>query len=333
MGRKRAHSASGGFLQAIHAEPDEDAHRLVYADWIEENGDPDRADFIRVQCQLACAEEADPRRAALEAREAELLKANLVKWTDLAFVSWLGHSRATCRNPRKHGFCTTVAEGLQAHIEQGTHPTNDPRHHAAYERRLVAERRMASRYKMGRATAWFGLWDANKATFRRGFVEDVQVYPYVIDLFAEAFADLTVLRRLVIDDEDGDAFVSPTRLVDLLGRLPLLSLDCRQFAEEDVEVLVGSPNCARLVDLKLTIYGYGDLAAERIAASPHLTGLKSLALTHVSAFTDHAVRQLLDSPHLHALKRLELVGEGLDFPMEISEPLRRECTARFGTEW
>jgi uncharacterized protein (TIGR02996 family) len=41
------------FLKAILADPDEDSHRLVFADWLTENGDADRGEFIRVQCELA----------------------------------------------------------------------------------------------------------------------------------------------------------------------------------------------------------------------------------------------------------------------------------------
>ena len=35
------------FLQAILDAPDDDTPRLVYADWLEEHGQPDRAEFIR----------------------------------------------------------------------------------------------------------------------------------------------------------------------------------------------------------------------------------------------------------------------------------------------
>ena len=40
-------------LAAILAEPDDDTARLVYADWLQEQGDEGRAEFIRVQCELA----------------------------------------------------------------------------------------------------------------------------------------------------------------------------------------------------------------------------------------------------------------------------------------
>jgi uncharacterized protein (TIGR02996 family) len=42
-----------GLLRAICASPDDDAPRLVYADWLDEHGDGLLAEFIRVQIALA----------------------------------------------------------------------------------------------------------------------------------------------------------------------------------------------------------------------------------------------------------------------------------------
>jgi uncharacterized protein (TIGR02996 family) len=41
------------FLADIIESPDDDTPRLVYADWLEDNDQPDRAAFIRVQCRPA----------------------------------------------------------------------------------------------------------------------------------------------------------------------------------------------------------------------------------------------------------------------------------------
>jgi uncharacterized protein (TIGR02996 family) len=41
------------FQASILESPDDDALRLIYADWLDEHGQPKRAEFIRVQCQLA----------------------------------------------------------------------------------------------------------------------------------------------------------------------------------------------------------------------------------------------------------------------------------------
>jgi uncharacterized protein (TIGR02996 family) len=64
------------FLRAIIEDPDDDALRLVYADWLEERGQAARAEFIRIQCGLA----RSPGDAALKAREQELLEAHQVEW-------------------------------------------------------------------------------------------------------------------------------------------------------------------------------------------------------------------------------------------------------------
>jgi uncharacterized protein (TIGR02996 family) len=71
------------FLRAIHDRPDDDAPRLVYADWLDERGDADRAEFIRVQCALARAAADDPRRPERLAREQELLKRHGKVWGGL----------------------------------------------------------------------------------------------------------------------------------------------------------------------------------------------------------------------------------------------------------
>ena len=57
---------------AIVTDADDDTPRLVYADWLDENGDPDHAEFIRVQCRLADLSPAEPEWVDLKEREAEL---------------------------------------------------------------------------------------------------------------------------------------------------------------------------------------------------------------------------------------------------------------------
>lgn len=46
-------TTADAFLKVIIAEPQEDVHRLVFADWLEEHGEEGRASFIRAQCELA----------------------------------------------------------------------------------------------------------------------------------------------------------------------------------------------------------------------------------------------------------------------------------------
>lgn len=61
------------FIRMIAAQPKEDGPRLVYADWLEEHGECERAEFIRVQIELATPGLSSRRMRALRIRERELL--------------------------------------------------------------------------------------------------------------------------------------------------------------------------------------------------------------------------------------------------------------------
>ena len=56
---------------AVIANVDDDTPRLVYADWLDENGDPDRASFIRTQCGLWEKNPSDPDYIDVLERQAE----------------------------------------------------------------------------------------------------------------------------------------------------------------------------------------------------------------------------------------------------------------------
>jgi uncharacterized protein (TIGR02996 family) len=68
-----------GFLRAIIQNPDDDTPRLIYADWLEEQGNP-RGEFIRVQCELARSDLPTPRRLQLLEREKQLLARYRQEW-------------------------------------------------------------------------------------------------------------------------------------------------------------------------------------------------------------------------------------------------------------
>ena len=65
------------FLSAIVAEPDEDTPRLVAADFLDENGESDRAAFIRVQVALTRLEASGLSKSA---------EANVLRKKERAFL-------------------------------------------------------------------------------------------------------------------------------------------------------------------------------------------------------------------------------------------------------
>jgi uncharacterized protein (TIGR02996 family) len=71
------------FLRAIAENPDEDLPRLLYADWLEEQGSAEeqaRAEFIRLQCALEAMSPADEQAPPMRRREQELFEQI---WPDL----------------------------------------------------------------------------------------------------------------------------------------------------------------------------------------------------------------------------------------------------------
>ena len=85
------------FLAAVCAAPADDTARLVYADWLEENGDPSRAEFIRVQVELARQAAGGGVEPALADRNGEILAGYGEAWRaelpELSNVQWLGFWR------------------------------------------------------------------------------------------------------------------------------------------------------------------------------------------------------------------------------------------------
>src|SRR6476469_3629321 len=74
-------------LARVCAEPDDDLPRLVYADWLDEHGDP-RGEFIRVQIALSRRE--DRAEVSLADRERDLLYHHRSDWLARLDEHWRG---------------------------------------------------------------------------------------------------------------------------------------------------------------------------------------------------------------------------------------------------
>jgi uncharacterized protein (TIGR02996 family) len=105
------------FLADIIAYPNDDAPRLVFADWLTDQGDEERAEFIRVQCERASLAAEDPRQESLARREQTLLKRNGTRWARLlrgSVAEWAFHRGFLERIavlPRNHdSFCVQLDE-------------------------------------------------------------------------------------------------------------------------------------------------------------------------------------------------------------------------------
>jgi uncharacterized protein (TIGR02996 family) len=93
------------FLRAIFDSPDDDTPRLVYADFLQEHGEPERAELIRVQCRLASIQRRSEPVEVGESRkrERELLdklhpELELIHWTPEEQAR-IGHERGFLIEP------------------------------------------------------------------------------------------------------------------------------------------------------------------------------------------------------------------------------------------
>lgn len=81
-------SNRSSFISSIVSEPDEDTHRLVFADWLTENNEPDLGEFIRAQIEMSrwsgadlpVSAEENERRTSVKRRKDDLFARHKAEW-------------------------------------------------------------------------------------------------------------------------------------------------------------------------------------------------------------------------------------------------------------
>jgi uncharacterized protein (TIGR02996 family) len=333
-------------LRAIIEEPDSDDLRLIYADWLQDHGDPARAEFIRLQCRLARMDEHDPERPALEDREADLLADHGDRW--LADVPE-GLAPSKDYAPRfRRGFLDEVAVDWRTFAERGdelfgTVPVGRLHIHAygysvpgtggpAVRDRLRALQRGENTECAGRAETMAALAACpSLARVRRLDLRFNTLGPdHLATLFASRY--LRGLDELYLDGNVGGriiagwpgagslrrlSFLEPLSAADVaalaasphLGRLRDLNLfNCRINAES-LRALVDSPTLARLKTLILGGNPLGEQGVALLASWSGLAGLGCLDLGRINGpvgLTDAGLFALTASPHLTRLRHLDL---------------------------
>jgi uncharacterized protein (TIGR02996 family) len=272
-----------GFLQAITDEPDEDAHRLVYADWLDEQGNPERAEFIRVQCELArlpcgslpgrppTAEELaiDHARQTLQAREQDLLDRHARDWLgplhDGVDYWWFDRGLPVVALSGRWWQRTRFRLG-----------------------RLLGRSVLAS--LLVRPTARQA-WRWVKTLYLEGaddaMLAEVAPSPHLSGLTCLAFSSSRI----------GPVGARALANSPYLRRLTCLDLDNNSIGPTGAAALAGSPCLARLTELHLRRNGIGDAGARALAGSPHLARLTELNLSHNDLGVEGA-QALAASPHL-----------------------------------
>ena len=291
------------FSKTFSPIPEDDTPRLIFADWLDDEGRGARAEFIRVQVERARLPQWDARQVRLRLREGELLKQHGRKWKrelpTIKGITWGEFRRgfvagaafatfAVLRKNAKACWAVTPLEAASARWPRQTEP--------------VAS--MAS------------IAGLRELSIDAGFF-----HPLAMDHLADSPL-LSTLRVLEIRDANlgvddfGRLTASPH-----LGKLTALRLPENYIGNGGLRALCNAASLTSLAELDLSQpEGYGRYnedpilqaaGLEALAAWPGLARLRSLKLSGNEAGRA-GLRALLRSPHLTGLKELDLSENGLD---------------------
>ncbi len=287
-------STEQALLATIWERPHDDTPRLVYADWLEETGDPAnvaRAEFIRLQCELAELDEDDPRRPELEKREGRL---------------WKAHGR-------------TWRAGLPSPLKVGKFHRGFP--HAGQQ--SVSGKKLLAFPEATLNAA--PLWEFNVRALTAPMLPQLAVSPALARagklMIWERIRGVTPdligtlagaahgrhLTMLVLDDQPtGDEGVGAFADEALLPRLNSLWLNRNELTDAGVGRLSRWAGADRLTELGLDGNGLTDEALATIGSGPLGRNLTELLIAGNPRLTTRGLGAFLDSPACRDLRVLNI---------------------------
>jgi uncharacterized protein (TIGR02996 family) len=290
------------FLQQITANVDDDGARLVFSDWLEEHGEHERAEFIRVQVQRASLPTWDGAQVGLRLREQELLKEHGERWLkempDIPGVRWEGFRRGIIAVV---SFVNFEAMRASAHACRAIAPIEAVR--VSWPRRRESTENPPQIAELRELTLTGGRPMESREVARLAN--------------SPQLATLRVLKASGLDaGELGRLAASPH-----LKKLRTLCLTSNGVGTAGVLSLTNAAAFTKLETLDLTGPGYYesyydnpliDLAGmEALADWKGLKSVRSLSLSGSDVRTA-GLRRLLQSPHAAGLKSLSLRSGRLD---------------------
>jgi uncharacterized protein (TIGR02996 family) len=271
-------------LRAVAGDPDDDELRLVCADWLEENGEPERAEFIRVQLEAARLRPPPARRLELNTRAANLWDEHAGDWL-LEVPAPVRKGCAMFRRGFAHRFDCTARQFLKASADIVARvPLQElclvksvgllgavadcPALAGVIRLEMVRERvgaelgALASSPHLGR--------------LRRLWLHSCRVGPDG----ARALASSPLWPRLeeltLTDNPLGDSGAAALAGAAPPPGLTHLNLQSCGVGDEGVGALAGSPILTSVTDLNLLWCLFGEAGARALAQSPFLQRLQDL---------------------------------------------------------
>jgi uncharacterized protein (TIGR02996 family) len=315
------------FLRAVCENPDDDAVRLIFADWLEEHGQPERAEFIRLQVELAQLPEWDRRweeyhthQSELEVREYARLPQlpQRLSWDPLSFrrgfaegiqlmgvASFLQHAETVfAAGPVRHlklDLALNLAGDLTALADS---PWLARLRSLEMHCGRLDEMEVRRLCNSPHAGALRSLAFRSAPGFRPAGITGAGVRGL---LTSPTFQRLTTLD-LGSNKGEHDVvrpFVDALAAVPGPVQLTTLKLYSTEFGNGAVAALARSTVTARLAHLNLQENPIQAAGFAALAASPLLSRLQVLHLGHTQPGVP-GIRALAESPHLTGLRWLDL---------------------------
>jgi uncharacterized protein (TIGR02996 family) len=307
-----------GLLRACQDEPFDDARRLVLADWLEEHGDADRAEYLR----LSFAPERfwyGGEGTALAIRYEQLLRANAERWLGPARQWYFGASlsrgfvtiHASARQLLDHPPAELPADVLpwleNLYLRSDSEPAERDDVLSSSLLGLFSQLEFCgdfhdARHKLGEPEV--RLLVANPALNGVRFLR--LTWNRLDRACAELLArceHLAELRHLDLNANPlGDEGAAALAEAPWLAGVTRLHLGETALSAAGFASIFRSPRLGLLTHLSLTNSRLDEAAAWVIAGAPQLASVTDLSLECVTATDPGVLRTLAASPHLRPAK-------------------------------
>jgi uncharacterized protein (TIGR02996 family) len=328
-------------LAAVFAHPDDDGPRLVYADYLQQQGDP-RGEFIAIQCALARGGNDDRQQRKLERRQEELFQSHAKHWSAAVGIGYypgifhrgfIKQARITSKDLATYGEILFAREAFTSMVlvtrqYPGFTDFLSQITSAPQLRTLEISGGMGD--PLASALAKSPLFDH----LTHLNVSDTGLQPRATSLLVKS-PHLTNLQHLLINNnplkDQGARAIAKTPSFKNLKHLDVsntgilapgasalvaskylrclehLNLSNSQLASEGIQSMVQGWELPALTTLYLSNTNLGDVGALALARSPRLANLKNLDVSHNRIWMEGA-QALVSSPHLSHLSELNLQG-------------------------
>ncbi|MBP3954535.1 TIGR02996 domain-containing protein [Gemmata sp. G18] len=282
-------------LAAIIATPDEDTPRLMYADWLQENGNDARAEFIRLHIEWDRRPHYAPPNEDLKRRLIAAWEAAGLKTEGAIFERGFDSVAAfrECSDLREHGASVFGSKPVRVlYLDEGWLTTEEDDN----------ERAQAFAELLPILGGLTGLGASDNRYVLADFAEELLQSPRA-----------SALRMLDFGPCAG--VWDCERIATAKDLTSLLVLDCSAAWEFDCKAtvgpLVGAAHLRSLVALRFgmanDVEGFiGPDEIQTLVQSPCFTNLRQLVLNGQVLFDDEAVRRLLHWGHIGQLEVLEI---------------------------